>query len=68
VPADNQKMTRRRERLSAQIGTFMAQYRRPKRPGKGEPNDRKYDRALEERIKRMSPQELDALLRDENDS
>jgi len=29
-----------------------------------EPNDRDYDRKLEERVKRMAPEELDALLRD----
>jgi hypothetical protein len=45
----------------------MQQYERPKRPGRGEPNDRKYDRELERAIKRMDPAELDGLLRGDVD-
>ncbi len=41
----------------------MDQYGRKKRPGSGEPNDRKYDRKIESTVKRMDPQELDELLR-----
>lgn len=40
----------------------MDQYERKKRPGRGEPNDRTYDRKLEVAVKRMDPVELDALL------
>lgn len=58
-------MTRRSKRLIADIGPFMGQYGRKKRPGKGEPNDRTYDRNLEETVKRMDPVELDALLNGE---
>ena len=60
-------MPSRKERLAAQIDTFVQQYRRPKRPGKGEPNDRQYDRQVEEAVKRMDPQELDALLQGDAD-
>lgn len=56
-------MTGRRERLGVRIDTFIPQYRRPKRPGKGEPNDRKYDLQVARLVKRMDPQELDAYLR-----
>ena len=58
-------MSRRNKRLIAEIGPFMDQYGRKKRPGKGEPNDRKYDRSLEEAVKRMDPVELDALVNGE---
>ena len=46
----------------------MQQYERRKRPGRAEPNDRKYDRKLEKAVKRMDPEELDALLRGEVDA
>jgi hypothetical protein len=55
---------RRHEVLQAKIGRFLDEYCRPKRPGKGEPNDRHYDREFERRIKRMDPRELDALMHD----
>jgi hypothetical protein len=42
----------------------MRQYRR-KAEHDHDPNDRGYDREVERRIKRMDPQELDALLRGE---
>jgi hypothetical protein len=61
-------MSRRQKRLAAELGQFMHQYERKKRPGKGEPNDRKYDRKVEDAVKRMDPEELDALLRGEDDS
>ena len=57
-------MSKRSERLAGQIGTFMRQYRRKAERGH-DPNDRGYDREVERRIKRMDPQELDALLRGE---
>jgi len=39
----------------------MQQYTRRSQPG-WDPNDRGYDRELEEKIKRMNPSELDLLL------
>jgi hypothetical protein len=60
-------VSRRRKRLVAELGPFMEQYERKKRPGRGEPNDRKYDRELENAVKRMDPAELDALLHGEID-
>ena len=43
----------------------MRQYGRTSRRPGWDPNDRHYDRKVEEEIKRMDPQELDELLRDE---
>lgn len=56
-------MSHRHQRIEANLGRFIDQYGRPKRPGRGEPNDRKYDRAFERLVKRMDPRELDLLLR-----
>jgi hypothetical protein len=56
-------VSKRRERLSAEIAVFLDEYGRPKRPGKGEPNDRQYDRRVERLVKRMDARDLDALLR-----
>ena len=61
-------MSRRKQRRAAEVPTFMKRYMR-KRPLRGEPNDRKYDRKVEELVKRMEPVALDALLRgDEGES
>ena len=60
-------MSRRKKRLMAQIGPFVDEYGRRKRPGKSEPNDRQYDREIEKLVKRMDPRELDSLLRDGDD-
>ncbi len=43
----------------------MAQYGR-KAQKATEPNDRRYDRKVEKAIKRMKPEDLDRLLRDED--
>jgi hypothetical protein len=56
-------MSKRRQKLKSQIGTFMHQYQRKAGPA-GDPNDRDYDRRLEEKLKRMSPEEFDALIND----
>lgn len=49
---------------SAAIATFVRQYGR-RRPKSGEPNDRAYDRELEADLKRLSPERLDILIRDD---
>ena len=41
--------------------------RTSRRPG-ADPNDRHYDRKLAEEIKHMDPEELDSLLRDEDEN
>ena len=56
----------RKERVRRQIGGFMRQYQRKANRGGGmDPNDRGYDRKIESQIKRMRPEELDELLRDD---
>ena len=47
---------------SEELSRFVRQYARKAQKGH-EPNDRQYDRKLEERIKKMTPEALDALLR-----
>jgi hypothetical protein len=57
-------MKKKRKKLSSDdVALFVRQYARRKRPGKGEPNDRSYDRMIEERIKKMKPEDLDELMR-----
>ncbi len=55
---------RRKKKLAGDLAAFIRSYRR-KAPRGGEPNDRGYDRELEAKLKRMSPEELDSLMRDE---
>ncbi|NHZ97595.1 hypothetical protein [Massilia sp. CCM 8734] len=47
--------------LAAQLGRFVQQYGRKATKGL-DPNDRGYDRKLEEKIKRLSPEDLSELL------
>jgi hypothetical protein len=47
--------------LAAQLGRFVQQYRRKATKG-WDPNDRSYGRKLEEKIKRLSPEDLSELL------
>lgn len=57
------KKRRGRHRLTeADIGLFIQKYGRKAHRGH-DPNDRNYDREVEQQIKRMNPQELDRLIR-----
>lgn len=60
-------MTRKedREALAARLALFKSRYLRKAQPDY-DPNDRCYDREVEELMKRMDPAELDALLRGED--
>ena len=49
---------------ASSLALFLKSYGRRSQKGV-EPNDRRYDRQEEEAIKRLSPDELDALLRDD---
>jgi hypothetical protein len=51
---------------TAQIQKFTRQYGRPAQRGI-EPNDRRYDRDAENEISRLKPEDLDRLLRDDED-
>jgi hypothetical protein len=57
--------SRRREVNLANVAIFLRQYARKALRG-GEPNDRGYSRQIEKKVKRMKPEELDRLLRDED--
>jgi hypothetical protein len=59
-------MSQRRQRLQGELGAFMRQYGRRKHAGH-DPNDRGYDRELEQQMKHMDPRELDELLHGEPD-
>ena len=57
--------SQRKRRLSGKLAKFVQQYARKRGNHKGgghDPNDRGYDRKIEEKMKRMDPEELDALL------
>lgn len=53
--------------IRANIGVFLRQYQCKAQRGV-EPNDRQYDRNLEQRLKRMKPEDLSRLMSDEDDS
>lgn len=60
-------MSKREQRLKAEVGAFIRQYARKRYPGM-DPNDRRHDREIEQLIRRMKPEQLDALMRaGEND-
>jgi hypothetical protein len=51
---------------AAQVRRFVQQYGRAAQRGV-EPNDRRYDQEIAESVRRMSPEELDRLMRDDED-
>ncbi len=53
--------SKRTRKLEGDIGAFLKQYKRKAHAG-WDPNDRRYDRELEEKIKHMSPEELNDLM------
>ncbi len=57
---------RRREVLEGEVGVFLRQYAR-KTKNTPDPNDRGYSREVEELVKRMRPEDLDRLLRGEDE-
>ena len=52
--------------LEKHIGKFMKQYARKAQKGQ-EPNDRDYDRKVEQYLKQLSPYELSALMNKEDE-
>jgi hypothetical protein len=51
---------------AAQVARFTSLYARKAQKGV-EPNDRSYDREVERKVKRMSADDLDSLLRDDEE-
>ncbi|TWJ23077.1 hypothetical protein [Micromonospora endolithica] len=61
-------MSGRRERMRRELGNFLKEYGRSSRSRNGmDPNDRQYSRKLETQIKRLRPEDLDRLMRDDED-
>jgi hypothetical protein len=58
-----QKVARR----ASQLARFVRQYERKAQPS-GDPNDRKYDKDVAKQVKRMPPDELERLLRNDEDT
>jgi hypothetical protein len=52
---------RDKEEFEREIGIFVQQYRRKSQKGR-EPNDRSYDRGVEQVIRKLNPEVLDELL------
>ena len=52
---------------SEEMATFLRQYGRKAQKGR-EPNDRWYHRNLEEALKKLKPEELDALINGDGES
>jgi len=51
---------------AATVNVFVQQYGRKAQRGM-EPNDRRYSRDLEKAVKRLKPDELDSLMRDDQE-
>jgi predicted aminopeptidase len=71
IPKDNPvrrhlNAAEKRALKAAQIKRFVLQYGRTAQKGI-EPNDRWYDREIEAAVRRMSPEQLDELMRDDED-
>jgi len=53
-----------KKKIKSDIGVFLKRYKRKSHKG-NDPNDRSYDRKLEERLKKMNPEDLSKLMNDE---
>ena len=53
--------------LERNIGAFLQRYARKSQPGI-EPNDRRYDRRIEKRLKRLPPEEFDRIMHGDDDA
>jgi hypothetical protein len=60
-------MANRREWLKKNLPAFLRVYGRTSRRPGADPNDRHYDRKLQQELKRMDPHDLDAMLRDDDE-
>ena len=59
-------MNKRKNKLQGDIGVFLKQYERKAYPN-SDPNDRHYDREIENKVKNMSPNELSEMMYDQGD-
>jgi len=60
------KAREKKQRLMEATAHYLRQIGRKAQKGV-EPNDRGFDRKLDERLKRMRPEDVDALFREEDD-
>jgi hypothetical protein len=57
----------KKQRLAAATARYLRQIGRKAQKGQ-EPNDRRFDRKLDEKLKRMRPEEVDALFRGDDET
>ena len=55
-------MAKGRKELESEVAAFLRKYARKAQRGR-EPNDRRFDRKVEQMVKRMKPADLDRLIR-----
>ncbi len=60
-------MAYNKKKIKTEYDVFAKRYARKRQKGGQDPNDRVYDRKLEEKIKRMRPEEVAELLDDGED-
>ena len=60
------KARQKKQRLAEAAARYLRQVGRKAQKGV-EPNDRRHDRRFEQKLKRMSPEDVDALFRAEDD-
>jgi hypothetical protein len=58
--------SKRKKAIEKEFGTFLRQYARRAQKG-ADPNDRTYDRNIEEHLRRLKPEELDRLIHGDDD-
>ena len=66
LPRKRLNADEKRALKAASVRTFVQQYERKAHKGH-DPNDRRYDRDTEKSVKRLKPDELDRLLRDDEE-
>ncbi len=60
-------MALNRDDIKRDYGLFIKKIARKKSKNGYDPNDRSYDRRIEERLKRMKPEDINALINDDED-
>jgi len=60
-------VSKRGKKLREELALFLKQYARKAQGHGWDPNDRRYDRKIQEMIRRMRPEEFESLLSDEDD-
>lgn len=60
------KVREKKQRLAAATARYLSQIGRQAQKGV-EPNDRRFDHELDEKLNRMRPEDVDALFRGEDD-